>query len=141
MKATKFTLGSCWLARVAMPKPYSEYTKQLIVFHHRQGLKTGDISQILMEEGSTVSRQGTAKFLVKFIESGSVTRKPGRGRPLKVTAEVWKFIKEAMRKNDKMTGKELQRQLPYPHAGITCQRTQYLMYRTGRGWIFRGTFY
>ena len=45
------------------------------------------------------------KFLVKFIESGSVARKPGSGRPSKVTAEVRKIIEEAMRTDDETTAK------------------------------------
>ena len=79
--ATRLTYASCWLTRVAMPKPYSEYTKQLVVYHHFQGLKLGDISLILQEEGIMASRRGIGKFLAKFIESGSVARKPGSGRP------------------------------------------------------------
>ena len=31
MTATRLTYASCWLARIAMPKPYSEYMKQLVV--------------------------------------------------------------------------------------------------------------
>ena len=33
------------------------------------------------------SRRGITKFLVKFIESGSVAQKLGSGRPSKATAE------------------------------------------------------
>ena len=55
-----------------MPKPYSEYTKSLVVYYHRQGLKSGDISQLLQEEGIMASRREIAKFLAKYIESGSV---------------------------------------------------------------------
>ena len=73
--ATRLTYASCWLARLAMPKPYSEYMKQLVVYHHRQGLKSGDISRILQEEGIMASRRGIAKFLGKFIEAGSVAPK------------------------------------------------------------------
>ena len=51
------------------------------------------------------SRQGIGKFLAKFIESGSVARKPGSGRPLKATAEVQKIIEEAMRTDDETTAK------------------------------------
>ena len=46
------------------------------------------------------SRRGVAKFLVKFIESGSVARKFGSGRPSKATAEVRKIIEEAMCMDD-----------------------------------------
>ena len=51
------------------------------------------------------SRRGIAKFLVKFIESGSVAQKPRSERPSKVTAEVWKIIEEAMRTDDETTAK------------------------------------
>ena len=103
--ATRLTYASCCLARVAMPKPYSEYTKQLVVYHHRQGLKPGDISRILQEKGIMASRRGIAKFLAKFIESGSVARKPGSERPSKVTAKVRKIIEEAMHTDDETTAK------------------------------------
>ena len=63
-----------------MPKPYSEYMKQLVVYHHRHGLKSGDISLILQEEGIVASRRGIGKFLAKFIESELVAQKPGSGR-------------------------------------------------------------
>ena len=51
------------------------------------------------------SRRGIAKFLEKFIESASVARKPGSGRPSKATAEVRKIIEEAMCMNDESTAK------------------------------------
>ena len=105
VKATRHTDGSCWLGRIAMPEPYSEYTKQLVVYHHCQALKPGDISQILQEEGILASRRGIAKFLAKFIVSWSVARKRGNGRPLKARAKVRKIIEEAMRMDDKMMAK------------------------------------
>ena len=51
------------------------------------------------------SRRGIGKFLVKFIESGSVARKPGSGRPSKATAKVQKIIEEAMHTDDETTAK------------------------------------
>ena len=78
----------CWLARVAMPKAYSDYTKQVVIYYHRQGLKPGDIPRKLKQEGIKETGRGIAKFLAKFIESGSVARKPGSGRPSKATAAV-----------------------------------------------------
>ena len=85
-----------------MPKPYSEYTKQLVVYHHCQGLKTGDISRIL-QEGILASRRGIGKFLAKFIESRSVAWKLGSGRPSKAAAKVRKIIEEAMHMDDETT--------------------------------------
>ena len=62
---------------------HSCYTKQVVIYHHRQGLKPGDISRKLQQEGTKATRRGIAKFLSKFIESASVARKPGSGRPSK----------------------------------------------------------
>ena len=45
-------------------------------YYHRQGLKPGDVSRKLKQEGIKVTGQGIAKFLAKFIELGSVVRKP-----------------------------------------------------------------
>ena len=59
------------------------YTKQVVIYHHRQGLKPGDISRKLQQEGIKATRRGIAKFLAKFIKSGSVARKTGSGRPSK----------------------------------------------------------
>ena len=103
MTATKLTYASCWLTRIAMP--YSEYTKQMVAYHYRHGLKPGDISRILQEEGIMTSRRGTAKCLAEFIKSGSVVRKLGSRRPSKATAEVRKIIEEAMRTDDETTVK------------------------------------
>ena len=51
------------------------------------------------------SRRGIGKFFTNIFESGSVARKPGSGRPSKVTAEVRKTIDEAMCTDDEMTAK------------------------------------
>ena len=59
------------------------YTKQVVIYHHRQDLKPGDISRKLQQEGIKATGRGIAKFLVKFIESASVARKPESGRPSK----------------------------------------------------------
>ena len=79
------TYASCWLARVSMPKAYSDYRKQVVIYvytyHHHQGLKPGDISRKLQQEGIKATGQRIAMFLAKFIESGSVARKPGSGKP------------------------------------------------------------
>ena len=88
-----------------MPKPYSEYTKQLVVYHYCQDLKLGDISRILQEVVIMASRRGIGKFLAKFIGSGSVAWKPRSGRQSKVTAAVRKIIEEAMSTDDETMAK------------------------------------
>ena len=67
-----------------MPKAYSDYTNyyhcltaysDYTNYYHRQGLKPGDMSRKLKQEGIKAIERGIAKFLAKFIESGSVARK------------------------------------------------------------------
>ena len=118
---------------------YSKYTKQRIVFHHSQGLKPGEISRILAKEGITAGRRGITKFLVNYRASGSIARKPGSGRPTKVTAEVRAYVEEAMRKDDETTAKELQYQLST--RGYHLSKNTILRCRTSLGWTFRGASY
>ena len=75
-----YYIHSCWLIRFAMPKLYSEYTKQLVEYYHQHGFKSGNISRVL-QEGTIASRRGIAKFLAKLIECKSVVRKLGSGEP------------------------------------------------------------
>ena len=57
--------------------------KQVVIYHHRQGLKPGNISRKLLQEGIKATGRGIAKFLAKFIESASVARRPWSRRPSK----------------------------------------------------------
>ena len=58
-------------------------SRWLYTYHHHQGLKPGDISRKLQQEGIKATGRGIAKFFAKFIESGSVSRKPGSGNSSK----------------------------------------------------------
>ena len=49
----------------------------------RASNRSGDISRTLQQEGIKATGRGITKFLAKCIESGSVARKPGSGRPSK----------------------------------------------------------
>ena len=57
-----------------------ERSNQVVICHHRHGLKQGDISRKLQQKGIKATGRGIAKFLAKFIEAASVARKPGSGR-------------------------------------------------------------
>ena len=45
-------------------------------------------------------RVGVAKFISKFVETGSLTRKPGSGRPSKITPEMKAIVEARMRDDD-----------------------------------------
>ena len=67
---------------------YNTYKKQRILSLYSQGLKAPTIAKILREEGQLrCTRVGVAKFLKKFEETGSLSRRSGSGRPTKITSQ------------------------------------------------------
>ena len=44
-----------------------------------------------------------AKFIKKFEETGTITRRVGSGRPSKVTAEIKQIVEDQMRLDDETT--------------------------------------
>ena len=65
------------------------------------------IAKLLQEEKLKASRVGIAKFLRKFEETGSIGRRPGSGRPSKITAEIKALVEDQMRKDDETTAYQL----------------------------------
>ena len=63
--------------------------------------------QMLEEEGLYVSRIGIHKFLVKFKETGCITRRLGSSCPSKITTEVKKIVGMTMRQDDETTAHQL----------------------------------
>ena len=54
-------------------KERGEMTVQQILYFHLQGYKAPTIAKLLQEEGmSASSRQGIAKFLKRYLETGTV---------------------------------------------------------------------
>ena len=48
----------------------------------------------------SASRRGITKFLKLYKETGTIARRPGSGRPTKVTKEVKKVVEEQMKADD-----------------------------------------
>ena len=91
---------------------YTDYIKQRIPYHHHHNkYKVPTIAKVLREESLKVSRVGVAKFLKLYEVSGSIARKPGSGRPSKITAEVKKIVEEQMQLDDETTAHQLHRLL------------------------------
>ena len=76
---------------------FSSYKKQRILYLNSKGLKAPAITRILSEEGMEASRVGTYKCLKKFEESGCLMRKPGSGRPSKITEGEKRVVEGQMR--------------------------------------------
>ena len=79
---------------------YSDYKLQRILYYNLLGFKAPTISCLLEEEGLRASRVGIAKFLKKYQQTGSIARRPGSGRPSKITAEIKALVEQKMREDD-----------------------------------------
>ena len=87
---------------------FSTCKLQQILFYFFQGYKSPTIAKLLREkDGMVASRRGIAKFLAKYRDTGSIGRRSGSGRPLKVTREVKVFVEEQMRRDDETTAHQL----------------------------------
>ena len=118
---------------------FSSYKKQRIVYLSSKGFKAPTIAKILQEEGILVSRFGIHKFLQRFEESGCLMRKPGSGRPSKITMEVKRLVEEQMRLDDETTAHQLYTILTAK--GYHLSLKTILRCRTSLGWTFRGSAY
>ena len=118
---------------------FSEYKLQWILYYSVQGFKVPTISRLLEEEGLQASRVGVAKFLKKFQQTGSIARRPGSGRPSKITAEIKVLVEQKMWSADETTAVQLHAMLREHGYNISLQTI--LRCHTSLGWTFRGSKY
>ena len=118
---------------------YSEYKKQRILHYYFQGFRAPAICRLLEEEKLRTTREGIAKFLKKYQETGCVARRPGSGPPSKVTAEMKAFVEAKMREDDETTAHQLHVLLQ--QRGFDISLRTVLRCRTSLGWTFRGSAY
>ena len=119
---------------------FSEYKKLRILVHYHQGkYKAPTITKLLRNEGLSASRQGVAEFLRRYESRGTIKRKPGSGRPSKVTAEIKQIVEEQMRLDDETTATQLHALLN--SCGYSLSLRTILRCRTSLGWTFRGSSY
>ncbi len=118
---------------------FSCYKKQRILYLRFQGYKPPTIARMLKEEGMVASRRGIAKFLKRYTETSTIARRPGSGRPSKITAEVKQIVEEQMRADDETTAHQLHALLN--QRGYSLSLRTILRCRTTLGWTFRGSSY
>lgn len=118
---------------------YSDYIKQRILHHYSKGYKAPTIAKLLQEEQLKASRVGVAKFIKHYQDTSTITRRPGSGRPSKVTEEIKRIVEEQMQKDDETTAYQLHQLLVSKGYSI-CLRTV-LRCRRSLGWTFRGSAY
>ena len=88
---------------------YSSYKQQRILYFANLGNRSTAITQLLRKEGLNVCRSGVWRFLKKYEETGSVVRRPGSGRPTRITSQVLEIVEKQMQKDDETTAVQLQR--------------------------------
>ena len=68
---------------------FSDYTKQRILFFYSLlGYRPSRIALLLAAEGIIVSRPGVAKFMNRYMATGSIVRQPGSGRKTVISSEI-----------------------------------------------------
>lgn len=118
---------------------FSDYKKQRVLALASKGLRAPTIARELQKENLKCSRIGVHKFLRKFQETGSISRRVGSGRPSKVTAEIKQIVEDQMRKDDETTAYQLHHLLS--EKGYSISLRTILRCRTTLGWTFRGSAY
>ena len=119
---------------------YSDYLKQRVLFYHSKGYRAPTIASLLRsKEHLQCSRVGVSKFLKTFLSTGSIQRRPGSGRPSKVTLEVKEIVEQQMRLDDETTAYQLHNLLAGRGYDISLRTV--LRCRTALGWTFRGSAY
>ena len=118
----------------------TNYQKQRILFHCSKGLKPSTIARLLLEEENIrVSRISVYKFLRRYSETASIARKPGSGRPSKITQEIKQIVEAQMQEDDETSAMQLHALLKSKDINISCRTI--LRCRSSLGWTFRGSAY
>ena len=117
----------------------SIYEKQRIVVYFKNGLNPSQITSALKVEGIYTCRQTVARFLKRYLSTGTIARKEGSGRPSKITDTVLGLVERAMLKDDETTATQLHAMLN--SCSIQFSLSTILRSRTMLGWTFRGSKY
>ena len=79
------------------------------------------------------------KILKHYEDIGTIVRKPGSGRPTRITAEIKCIVEEQMQTDDETTAHQLHHLLVSKGYDISLRTI--LRCRTSLGWTFRGSTY
>ena len=90
-------------------------------------------------EGITASKCGIAKFIRRYLETGTIARRPGSGRKTKTVEDVKKMVEEAMRRDDETTASQLHTILN--EQGFSLSLSTILRCSSELGWTYRGSTY
>ena len=109
---------------------YSDYVKERILFYHHS--KNGRHMAMKVD---------VVKFLRCYREIGTIAQAPGTGQASKLTPEIHRVIEEQMKKNDEVTGLELQKLLLKEIKSFDASLSSILRWTKDLGWTANGTKY
>lgn len=118
---------------------FSDYKKQRMLALASEGVRAPTIAKELQKESLKYSRVGVHKFLFKFQETGSISRRVGSGRPSKVTLEIKHLVEDQMHKDDESTAYLLHHLIG--EKGYSISLRTILRCGTTLGWTFFGSTY
>ena len=93
----------------------------------------------MKEEGLIVTASSVCRLLKKYQETGTIARRPGSGRPTKLTPEVLQIVESQMQRDDETTAVQLQKILVDSGHPLCLQTI--LNSCEKLGWTFRGSAY
>ena len=119
---------------------FSDYVKQRILFFYSLlGYRPSRIALLLAMEGISVSKTGVAKFISRYLATGSIVRQPGSGRKTVISPEILRLVEDQMRADDETTASQLH--VILTRLGYKLSLRTILCCRTLLGWTFCGSAY
>ena len=98
-----------WLSsEKATSMVYSSYKQQRILYYYSRRIRSSTIVKLLREEKMTASKNGVSKLIKKYVETGSLGRRPGSGRPTKITPAILTIMEDQMQRDDETMAVQLQ---------------------------------
>ena len=98
-----------------------------------------EVARLLHKEGILTTRKSVAVFLRRYEIDGTIERRPGSGRPTKLSIELLRIVETQMRKDDETTAVQLHKLLV--SLGHEVSLVTILNSRRLLGWMFRGSAY
>ena len=121
----------------------SKYVKERIVSLKESGLTNREVVETLKREGATVIRvtmQVVRRCHKRYLETGSVDRRKGSGRPTLRTGALLKTIEEVMQADDEATAVQIRSYL-LRHDHRLLSLSTILRGQRELGWTYRGSAY
>ena len=118
---------------------FDDYTKKRIVLYYEQRYRPPKIAALLHDEGLSCSSRGVAKFLARYKETGTISRRPGSGRSSVISDTVKDIVEAQMKSDDETTASQLQ--VILSANGFKLSLSMILRCRKALGWTFRGSAY